>query len=467
LLAVITLVAGACSDDPTDPGRPVPAQLQLLSAATQLGTPGWPLPDSVVVEVRDAAGNPVAGVLVTWTAANRGDAIGRLADTSDAAGRVAAEWTLGLAEGEQTLSVRAGALDPVTVRATATIFHAASVTVGNEFACALTDAGQALCWGRNAEGQLGIGTVSNGTQVPTPVAGNLTFTKLSAGGHTCGLTSNGTAYCWGPNQEGEIGTGSTSEVVPAPTPVLTDVRFTTISAEGLTVSANSTCGLTASGEAWCWGDNHFGKLGNGSTESSAVPVRVQSGVAFDSIWTGYWHVCARATTGELWCWGEQESDPGAFGAGPAGLHATPVLVHPEFRFAQLALGRNFTCAITTAQSTVCWGANIFGSLGNGTESESSAVPAPVIGGHTFVSLSSSSIEETHGLTADGSVYRWGSPGNDVPGPVPVLMPHVGFTSIDSGSSDPVTLSHGSCGIGAGNAVYCVGSSGGARGVPAP
>jgi len=65
LLAVITLVAGACSDDPTDPGGPIPAQIQLLSAATQSGTPGWPLPDSVVVEVGDAAGNPLAGVLVT------------------------------------------------------------------------------------------------------------------------------------------------------------------------------------------------------------------------------------------------------------------------------------------------------------------------------------------------------------------------------------------------------------------
>ena len=104
--------------------------------------------------------------------------------------------------------------------------------------------------------------------------------------------------------------------------MLTDVRFTTISAEGLTVSANSTCGLTASGEAWCWGDNHFGKLGTRSTESSPVPVQVQSSVAFDSIWTGYWHVCARATAGELWCWGEQETDPGAFGGqfyGPSKL----------------------------------------------------------------------------------------------------------------------------------------------------
>jgi hypothetical protein len=299
------------------------------------------------------------------------------------------------------------------------------------------------------------------------VSGNLTFTKLSAGGHTCGLTGDGAAYCWGPNQEGEIGTGSTSEVVPAPTPVLTDVVSPRFRPRVSPQRPIRPAGFTASGEAWCWGDNHFGKLGNGSTESSAVPVQVQSGVAFDSIWTGYWHVCARATTGELWCWGEQESDPGAFGAGPPGLHTKPVQVHPEFRFVQLSLGRDFTCAITSDQSTLCWGANIFGSLGNGTVSESSAVPGPVMGGHTFVSLSSSGIEETHGRTADGAIYRWGSPGNDVPGPVPVLVAHVALTSMDSGS-EPLTLeAHGSCGIGANSAVYCVGNSGRVRGVPAP
>jgi alpha-tubulin suppressor-like RCC1 family protein len=134
--------------------------------------------------------------------------------------------------------------------------------------------------------------------------------------------------------------------------------------------------------------------------------------------------------------------------------------------AQLSTGRNYTCGITDQQAAYCWGANWFGSLGNGSVTEHSALPMPVTGGHVFVGISSSGIEETQGFTSDGIVYRWGSPGNDIPGPAPVLVTALGFSSMDSGS-EPFTFVHGSCGIGAGNAVYCVSSNGVFRGVPAP
>ena len=82
---------------------------------------------------------------------------------------------------------------------------------------------------------------------PTPVAGGLTFTVLSAGllGDTCGVTPSGAAYCWGGNSDGELGDGTTnSELVP--TPVAGGLTFA-----GVSPGVYHTCGVTLSGAAYC------------------------------------------------------------------------------------------------------------------------------------------------------------------------------------------------------------------------
>ena len=91
---------GSCGDDPTGV-PPVPAEIRLLSPATQSGTPGWPLSDSVIVEVLDRDGNALPGVLITWSTGNVGAKLGRSTNTTNIAGRVAAEWTLGWDEGHR------------------------------------------------------------------------------------------------------------------------------------------------------------------------------------------------------------------------------------------------------------------------------------------------------------------------------------------------------------------------------
>jgi alpha-tubulin suppressor-like RCC1 family protein len=97
--------------------------------------------------------------------------------------------------------------------------------------------------------------------VPVLVAGAPAFTKLAAGGSgTCGLDATGAAWCWG----GIVGS-STPVRVPG------GHQFTEITVGGFVACGAATTGI------WCWGNNEFGQLGNGRVVSwpQKIPVKVR------------------------------------------------------------------------------------------------------------------------------------------------------------------------------------------------
>ena len=101
------------------------------------------------------------------------------------------------------------------------------------------------------------------------VAGGLGFAAVSVGGtHTCGVTTGGAAYCWGDNGYGQLGDGTTTQR-PSPVRVAGALTFRAVSA-----GSSHTCGLTTTRLAYCWGDNFRGALGDGTGVSSSVPVLV-------------------------------------------------------------------------------------------------------------------------------------------------------------------------------------------------
>jgi alpha-tubulin suppressor-like RCC1 family protein len=166
--------------------------------------------------------------------------------------------------------------------------------------CGLTPAGAAYCWGLPTFGNTGFPPLEpNPWWVPYPVPGGHAFTKLAFGiWHTCGITASGAAYCWGWNYYGQLGNGVIADdSVSTPVPVTGGHTFVDIAAGEYT-----TCALTAGGEIYCWGSNEHGSLGNLWMQDSPHPVRAGGGDTYRAIGMGYAGTCAIRTDGQIVCW---------------------------------------------------------------------------------------------------------------------------------------------------------------------
>jgi alpha-tubulin suppressor-like RCC1 family protein len=281
------------------------------------------------------------------------------------------------------------------------------ISAGSQHNCALTSGGHAYCWGYNADGRLGDST-TNLPLRPVPVlpVGGILFTSISAGGmHTCGLVSSGQSYCWGNNTYGQVGDStSTNRISPVAVQHPAGVTFTAIAA-----GDKHTCALDgSSGQAYCWGYGGDGSVGNGSLLGSKIPVAVQhpAGVTFTSIWTEYNHSCALTSGGQAYCWGNNAW--GQLGDNSTTNRTTPVAVqHPVgVTFSELAPGSNFTCGNDGTQA-YCWGNNQYGQLGRGNTT-SSLTPVAVTqpAGVTFSAVRAQAASAC-GLDGVGQAWCWG------------------------------------------------------------
>ncbi|UCC47617.1 MAG: hypothetical protein JSV41_08960 [Gemmatimonadota bacterium] len=191
-----------------------------------------------------------------------------------------------------------------------------------------------VCKGLNGRGQLGDGTTVDrlgpddwGLPV-LDASGDTLDAKPSAGGeHTCAIESiTRRAWCWGSNSAGQLGTTAATSIcdgVPCSVWAV-PVQQLDIDVDSITAGFEHTCALTA-GDAYCWGSNSSGQLGNSTVQqSSAVPVPVDGGHVFISISAGGAHTCGVTADGSIYCWGSK--DHGQLGNGSMIDEGTPVRV---------------------------------------------------------------------------------------------------------------------------------------------
>jgi alpha-tubulin suppressor-like RCC1 family protein len=138
-------------------------------------------------------------------------------------------------------------------------------TTANHFCQIVAASSQVECWGSNSDGQLGIATSTKASAPswnPIQVAG--TFQSVSTGElHTCALSGTD-AFCWGHNWAGELG-DETQGAKAVPTKV-SSPWGTTLAFSKIAVGAEHTCAI-ANNQIWCWGRNDAGQLGIGTTST--------------------------------------------------------------------------------------------------------------------------------------------------------------------------------------------------------
>ena len=221
--------------------------------------------------------------------------------------------------------------------------------------------------------------------------------------HTCALSPPNTVECWGRNNRGQLGDGTLQDhALPAGVTGLAGLDIVAVDA-----GEAFTCAQTFSGNLHCWGRNTEGQLGNGSTVSSSTPVAVAGlGGVVESFSAGRQHVCAVLAGGTVKCWGDNVT--GQLGDGTNSGRTSPVTVSGLGQsVAVVESGFDHTCAVTTPGDVLCWGDNFFGQLGDNGVVPESNVPLSVSGFSANVSSLAAGGYHTCARLVGGTASCWG------------------------------------------------------------
>lgn len=361
------------------------------------------------------------------------------------------------------------------------ITTAVDVSVGPNYTCALLSDGTDRCWGANIHGRFGDGTLSytlsptatlSGTGIigisttqydrcvlksnnrvycvgtnansitdrsvvgsglvgkyplprEVPSLANLVQASLSPKSG-CAVRPDGTVQCWGYNFYGQL--GNNTDNYPG-------VSLTPVTVSGITTATlvhvsegDFACAVLADQTARCWGFNSYGRLGDGTTTNSKVPVTVSglSGVAELALGSNF--ACARLTGGGVRCWG----NAGSLGDGSSTQSPVPVAVTGITNAVSITAGQIVTCAALATGEVKCWGYGNYGALGDGTSGVNQTSPVTVTGINDAVRVVAGR-NHVCALRGDQTVWCWGNGASTVSN-VPVKITALsGVTELYSGA----------------------------------
>ena len=255
-------------------------------------------------------------------------------------------------------------MDLVTPNITDDFVH---ITSGYRYSCGITTIGEAWCWGLGHEGNLG-NSASADSPIPVKVSGGHSWQTIEAGSApylwddsretTCGITLSGDLYCWGYNVHGQLGQGNTGASINEPKLISNGRKWRQV-----TIADLHVCAIDIAGDGFCWGWQNNGQLGdNTGTTDRYAPVAIKSPYKWRNLSAGVRSSCGITTENELYCWGA--GGRYRLGTGSTASSNIPLKVSTSEKFKYVEGARDYYCALSINNDLYCWGRNDYGQIGD-------------------------------------------------------------------------------------------------------
>ncbi|XP_077224913.1 ultraviolet-B receptor UVR8-like [Tasmannia lanceolata] len=239
------------------------------------------------------------------------------------------------------------------------------IACGDSHCLAVTMEGEVQSWGRNQNGQLGLGTTED-SLVPQKIRAfqGIPIKMIAAGAeHTVAVTENGELYGWGWGRYGNLGLGDRNDrKIPE--------KVCAVDGEKMVLVAcgwRHTISVSSCGSLYTYGWSKYGQLGHGNFEDHLVPHQLEAlrNNYVSQISGGWRHSMALTSEGKLYGWGWNKF--GQIGVGDNVDHCSPVQVKfpNEQIIVQVSCGWRHTLAVAEGQNIYSWGRGTSGQLGHG------------------------------------------------------------------------------------------------------
>ena len=261
-------------------------------------------------------------------------------------------------------------------------------------------------WGKNTNGQLGIGMGSTVNKIiPTQIGTDATWKTISSSvGFTFAIKSNGTLWGWGANAYNIFGSGPFVQNIPIQ--IGTDSNWKMISSGLYNITAIKT-----DGTLWAWGNNTYGQLGDGTVIDKPILTQIGTDTDWKFIECNKQNqTFAIKTNGSLWAWGKNSFLLGFGINSNGGLNInvlTPTQIGSSVDWLTISAGGTHCLALKTNGELWSWGADFFGELGNPTIADNSRFEPTRVGLDTNWKKVSAYDSSSLALKTDGSFWGWG------------------------------------------------------------